>query len=89
MKGCLYCWTQAELDVLDGDPALVPHDTVRRFAEEATGHFDPDEYELAWRRLAHRVIEILETSRTPCAPRDWSRRGSRAGRRTSASRCGR
>jgi hypothetical protein len=30
--------------VLDGDPALVPDDVVRRFAQESTDHFDRDEY---------------------------------------------
>jgi len=60
VKGCLYCWTQAELDELDGDPELVPDDLVRQFARESTDHFDRDEYELAWRRLAHRVVQVLE-----------------------------
>ncbi|GGU62998.1 hypothetical protein [Lentzea flava] len=60
MKGCLYCWTQAELDALDGDPELVPDEIVRQFARETPDHFDRDEYELAWRRLAHRIVQVLE-----------------------------
>jgi hypothetical protein len=46
--------------MLDGDPERVPDEIVRQFARESTDHFDHDEYELAWRRLAHRVVQVLE-----------------------------
>ena len=61
MKGCGLCWTPAELELLDGDPALVPDTVVWQFAWEVEDHFEPDEYELAWRRLAPRVLDLLES----------------------------
>lgn len=60
MKGCGRCWTEAELKLLDGDPALVPDEIVRKFGWEVTGHFEREEYEPAWRRLAYRVVQVLE-----------------------------
>ncbi|GHH60972.1 hypothetical protein [Lentzea cavernae] len=59
MKGCGLCWTEAELALLDGDPALVPDEVVWQFAWEVEDHFEPDEYGPAWRRLAHRVVGLL------------------------------
>ncbi len=41
-------------------PALVPDEVVRKFAWESSDHFDRDEYELVWRRLAYRVVQELE-----------------------------
>ena len=60
MKGCGLCWTEAELELLDGDPALVPDEVVWQFAWEAEDHFEPGEFGPAWRRLAHRVVGLLD-----------------------------
>ncbi|WP_394615691.1 hypothetical protein JNUCC0626_39130 [Lentzea sp. JNUCC 0626] len=60
MRGCGLCWTEAELEALDRDPVLLSDEIVRKFAWETTSHFDRDEYELAWRRLGYRVVEVLE-----------------------------
>jgi hypothetical protein len=46
--------------LLDGDPELVPDDLLRSFAWHSSSCFDKDEYEAAWRRLAYRVIQVLE-----------------------------
>ena len=60
MKGCGRCWTEAELELLDGDPALLSDEIVYKFAWETFDHFEPDEYELAWRRIGYRVVQVLE-----------------------------
>ncbi|MFD4642266.1 nucleoside-diphosphate sugar epimerase/dehydratase [Lentzea sp. NPDC058436] len=60
MKGCGLCWTEAELALLDGDPALVPDKVVWQFAWEVEDHFEPEEYGPAWRRLGYRVIGLLD-----------------------------
>ncbi|WP_439661538.1 hypothetical protein ACSHWB_08515 [Lentzea sp. HUAS TT2] len=70
MNGCLRCWNQAELDQLDGDPALVPDDLLRKFAREVYDHFDQDEYELAWRRFAPRIVGMLDHT-----PESWLTQG--------------
>jgi hypothetical protein len=60
LKGCGLCWTEAELELLDGDPALVPDEVVWRFAWEVEDHFEPEEYGPVWRRLGYRVIGLLD-----------------------------
>ncbi|MFD9704756.1 hypothetical protein [Lentzea sp. NPDC059081] len=60
MKGCGLCWTEAELELLDGDPALVPDAVVWQFAWEVEDHFAPEEYAPAWRRIGHRVVGLLD-----------------------------
>lgn len=53
--------------MLDRDPAQVPDDIVRKFALEVWDHLemDRDQYELAWRRLAYRVAQVLERDPDP------------------------
>lgn len=53
--------------MLDRDPAQVPDDIVRKFALEVWDHLemDQDQYELAWRRLAYRVAQVLERDPDP------------------------
>lgn len=46
--------------LLDGDPELVPEEVLRRFAIHPSSCFDENEYQAAWRRLAHRMIRLQE-----------------------------
>ncbi|MFJ5991046.1 hypothetical protein [Lentzea sp. NPDC092896] len=52
--------TEADLMLLDGDPELVSDDLLQNFAWHQSGCFDEDEYRNAWRRLAYRVVQVLE-----------------------------
>jgi hypothetical protein len=62
VDGCTHCYSQADLALLGGDPALVPDDLVGAFAREALDHWDADQYVLLWRGLAPRILGLLATS---------------------------
>ncbi|MEU7530216.1 hypothetical protein AB0A74_31130 [Saccharothrix sp. NPDC042600] len=62
VDGCTYCYPQHELDLLGGDPALVPDDLVTSFAREVTDHWSEGQYGLLWRGLAPRILAALEAS---------------------------
>lgn len=60
VEGCTYCYSQSNLDLLGGNPALVPDDLVGCFAREVTGHWSEEQYGLLWRGLAPRILSVLE-----------------------------
>ncbi|MBE1496152.1 hypothetical protein H4696_003252 [Amycolatopsis lexingtonensis] len=60
--GCAYCYSRSDLDLLGGDPALVPDDLVAAFAREVTDHWTQEQYGLVWRGLAPRILAVLEAS---------------------------
>ncbi|MEU3649709.1 hypothetical protein AB0E59_40500 [Lentzea sp. NPDC034063] len=60
MKCCGRVLTEADLTLLDGDPELVSDDLLLNFVWHPPGCFDEDEYEAAWRRLAYRVVQVME-----------------------------
>jgi hypothetical protein len=62
VDGCTYCYPQSDLDLLGGDPALVPDDLVADFARKVTDHWSPEQYGLMWRGLAPRILGLLEAS---------------------------
>ena len=62
VAGCTYCYAQSDLDLLGGDPALVPDDLVEAFAREVTDHWSEEQYWLVWRGLAPRILALLEAS---------------------------
>jgi hypothetical protein len=59
VEGCTRCYLQPELDLLGGDPRLVPDDLVGGFAEEVQDHWTSQQYGPLWRRLAPRIIRLL------------------------------
>jgi hypothetical protein len=60
VKGCTYCYRQADLDLLGGDPAQVPDYLVGTFAAEVPDHWSEEQYGLLWRGLAPRILGLLE-----------------------------
>jgi hypothetical protein len=60
VDGCTYCYSQADLDILGGDPALVPDHLVLRFARSAPDHWTETQYAPLWRGLAPRILGLLE-----------------------------
>ncbi|RSD10499.1 hypothetical protein [Amycolatopsis eburnea] len=62
VDGCAYCYPQSDLDLLGGDPALVPDELVGAFAREVTDHWPQEQYGLVWRGLAPRILGLLEAS---------------------------
>jgi len=62
VKCCGRVLTEDQLTLLDGDPELVPDDVVQGFADHSESCFDEDEYKAAWRRLAYRVVRLLENA---------------------------
>nr|WP_052479307.1 hypothetical protein [Kibdelosporangium sp. MJ126-NF4]CEL23518.1 hypothetical protein [Kibdelosporangium sp. MJ126-NF4]CTQ89132.1 hypothetical protein [Kibdelosporangium sp. MJ126-NF4] len=62
VEGCTYCYSQSDLELLGGDPALVPDDLVRSFAAEATEHWSQQQYGLLWRALAPRIFAVFAQS---------------------------
>ncbi len=62
VDGCGYCYPQSDLDLLGGDPALVPDDLVGSFAREVTDHWSEEQYGLIWRALAPRILGLLDAS---------------------------
>ena len=58
VDGCTYCYAQRDLDLLGGDPALVPDDLVGMFAREVTDHWSPERYGVLWRGLAPRILRM-------------------------------
>lgn len=63
VDGCTFCYAQSDLDLLGGDPALVPDRLVVRFATEVIDHWAEEQYGLLWRGLAPRILGLLEASR--------------------------
>jgi hypothetical protein len=61
-KGCGYCYPEVELEMLGGDPALVPDDLVEAFARETLDHWSQDHYGLVWRGLAPRILAAVEAA---------------------------
>jgi hypothetical protein len=59
VDGCRYCYTPSDLELLGGDPALVPDDLVGSFAREVTDHWSQEQYGLMWRGLAPRILDML------------------------------
>jgi hypothetical protein len=59
VDGCRHCYTQSDLELLGGDPALVPDDLVGSFAREVTDHWSQEQYGLMWRGLAPRILSLL------------------------------
>ncbi|MPZ81938.1 MAG: hypothetical protein GEV28_16715 [Actinophytocola sp.] len=60
VDGCTYCYARSDLELLGGDPALVPDDLVGSFAREVTDHWSEEQYDLVWRGLAPRILGLLE-----------------------------
>lgn len=72
VDGCRYCCSQSELDLLGGDPALVPDELVGTFAREVIDHWSEKQYGLMWRGLAPRILglstrTLAELPRHACA----------------------
>src|SRR3712207_3933834 len=65
VKGCTYCYSEKDLELLGGNPALVPDDLVWSFATEVLDHWDASQYGLVWRGLAPRIVSLLEQSPEP------------------------
>jgi hypothetical protein len=61
LDGCGCCYSEEELVQLGGDPRAVGDDLVCRFAQEDIYHWDEDQYQLAWRRLAGRILGLLDS----------------------------
>lgn len=61
LDGCTFCYSEESLALLGGDPRLVSDVLVRRFAEEGLDHWNEDQYQVAWRRLAGRILRLLDT----------------------------
>lgn len=59
VDGCLRCFSEAELAMLGGDPASIPDELVRAFAEKVDDHWSPEQYGPLWRRLAPSIIRRL------------------------------
>jgi hypothetical protein len=59
IDGCARCFDDDELAILDGDTDLVPDSLVCRFAQKDTYHWEPEQYQQLWRRLAPRIIRLL------------------------------
>lgn len=62
VDGCTFCYAQSDLDLLGGDPALVPDRLVVSFATEVVDHWAEEQYGLLWRGLAPRILGLLEAS---------------------------
>jgi len=62
VDGCTYCYPQSDLDLLGGNPALVPDHLVGSFAREVLDHWSEEQYGLLWRGLAPRILSLLEAS---------------------------
>jgi hypothetical protein len=60
VDGCTHCYSQADLDVLGGDPALVPDHLVLNFARSSPDHWLDTQYAPLWRGLAPRILALLE-----------------------------
>lgn len=60
LDGCGFCYSAEELAQLGGDPSSVSDDLVRRFAQEGIDHWNEDQYQIAWRRLAGRILRLLD-----------------------------
>ncbi|MCE7011372.1 hypothetical protein LWC34_52475 [Kibdelosporangium philippinense] len=60
VSGCSRCYSEAELELFGGDPALVPDRLVVSFATDATDHWSEDQYGLIWRGLAPRILRLLD-----------------------------
>ncbi|SFQ72919.1 hypothetical protein SAMN05421810_11523 [Amycolatopsis arida] len=62
VNGCAYYYPQSELELLGGDPALVPDDLLMTFLCEAPSHWPEEQYGLLWRGFAPRILGLLEAS---------------------------
>jgi hypothetical protein len=62
VDGCTHCYAKSDLELLGGDPALVPNGLVGSFAYEVTDHWSEAQYGLVWRGLAPRILGLLEAS---------------------------
>ncbi|ALG11157.1 hypothetical protein [Kibdelosporangium phytohabitans] len=62
VEGCTHCYSQSDLDLLGGDPALVPDSLAWSFAYEVTDHWSEQQYGLIWRGLAPRILAALAES---------------------------
>lgn len=62
VDGCTHCYAPSDLELLGGDPALVPDDLVGAFAREVIDHWSEDQYGLVWRGLAPRILGLVEAS---------------------------
>jgi hypothetical protein len=62
LDGCTRCYSDEELVRLGGDPGSVDDDLVRRFAEEGIDHWTESQYQTAWRRLAGRILRLLDAA---------------------------
>ena len=60
LDGCTFCYTDEELIRLGGDQTALSDDLVRRFAVEGIDHWNEDQYQLAWRRLAARILRLID-----------------------------
>lgn len=54
-------FTEDDLARLGGDPGSIGDDLVRRFARIGIGHWDPDQYQIAWQRLTGRILALLDS----------------------------
>lgn len=56
VDGCLACYSPRDLELLGGDPALVPDDLVGSFARSTIEHWCEEQYGALWQSLAPRII---------------------------------
>ena len=61
LDGCTLCYTDEELVQLGGEPRSVADDLVRQFAAEGIDHWNENQYQIAWRRLAGRILGLLDS----------------------------
>lgn len=66
VDGCLACYSPGDLELLGGDPAVVPDDLVGSFARETLDHWSEEQYGAIWRSLAPRIIRLVITRGLIC-----------------------
>jgi hypothetical protein len=71
VDGCGRCYSEEELRLLGGDPALVPEGLVGHFAQKHAGHWSDAQYAQMWQGLAPRIVRQLLDAPTP----EWMLRG--------------
>lgn len=58
--GCRLCYSERDLVVLAGDPALVPADLVRAVAMEVQDHWSAEQWRFLIRRLVSRLLPMVQ-----------------------------
>lgn len=57
--GCLRCYSEQDLLVLEGDPDLVPDDLVRSVAADPHDHWSSEQWRFLYRRFAPRLVGLV------------------------------